>query len=124
VTYARHFVRDALLEWDLRDLVDDAELGAAELVANVVRHAGTDLALTIRVDRTVTISIEDGHPDLRRPIAGDGGFPAETGRGLHIVAALARDWGITAAATGKVVWFDLALPDRPASRRGSVSSRG
>lgn len=114
VTKARHFVRDALLEWDLEPLVEDAQLGTTELVANAVRHAGTDLILRVRVDGVVTIAIHDGHPELRRPVIADAGYLAENGRGLHIVAAISHDWGITTAANGKVVWFKLALPDRGA----------
>ena len=110
VTRARHFVRDVLLSWDLEALVDDAQLGTSELVANAIRHAGTDLALTVRVDGMVTIAIQDGQPELRRPVIADADFLAENGRGLHIVAAISQDWGITTAANGKVVWFSLALP--------------
>ena len=110
VTRARHFVRDVLLAWGLDPLVDDAQLGTSELVANAIRHAGTDLVLTIRVDGVVTIAIQDGQPELRRPVIADSDFLAENGRGLHIVAAIAQDWGITTAANGKVVWFNLALP--------------
>lgn len=111
VTRARHFVRDVLLGWDLEGLVEDAQLGTSELVANAIRHAGTDLVLTIRVDGVVTISIQDGQPELRRPVIADSDFLAENGRGLHIVAAIAHDWGITTAANGKVVWFNLSLPE-------------
>ncbi len=114
VTRARHFVRDVLLGWDLESLVEDAQLGTSELVANAVRHAGTDLVLTIRVDGLVTISIQDGQPELRRPVIADSDFLAENGRGLHIVAAIAHDWGITTAANGKVVWFNLSLPETSA----------
>lgn len=111
VTRARHFVRDVLLGWDLEALVEDAELGTSELVANAIRHAGTDLVLTIRVDALVTIAIQDGQPELRRPVIADADFLAENGRGLHIVAAICHDWGITTAANGKIVWFNLALPE-------------
>ena len=121
VTQARHFVRDVLLEWGLEALVDDAQLGTSELVANAVRHAGTDLTLTIRVDGLVTIAIQDGQPELRRPVVADSDFLAENGRGLHIVAAISHDWGITTAANGKVVWFNLAFPDR-AGRNADVLS--
>lgn len=110
VTQARHFVRDTLLAWDRPELVDDAQLGTSELVANAVRHAGTDLVLRISEDGPVTVAIQDGHPELRRPVATDAGFLAENGRGLHIVAAISQDWGITTAVGGKVVWFVLASP--------------
>jgi hypothetical protein len=37
-----------------------------------------------------------------------------SGRGLHIVSALASDWGSTNLTKGKEVWADLALiPVRP-----------
>jgi anti-sigma regulatory factor (Ser/Thr protein kinase) len=110
VTRARHFVRDVLVGWDLEAVVDDAQLGTSELVANAIRHAGTELVLTIRVDGVVRIAIQDGEPELRRPVIADSDFLAENGRGLHIVAAISQDWGITTAANGKVVWFNLALP--------------
>lgn len=110
VTRARHFVRDTLLGWDLPGLVEDAQLGTSELVANAIRHAGTDLLLTVSEDGPVTIAIQDGQPELRRPVAADADFLAENGRGLHIVAALSSDWGITTAVGGKIVWFALASP--------------
>ncbi len=112
VSRARHFVGDVLRGWNLDALVEDAELGTTELVANAVRHARTNLVLTIRVDGVVTIAIHDGQPELCRSVAADSDYMAENGRGVHIVSAIARDWGITTAANGKVVWFNLALPDR------------
>lgn len=111
VTLARHFVRDLLLGWDLPRLVEDAQLGTSELVANAVRHARTELILTVTAGDAVTIAIRDGDPQLRRPLAGDDDALAERGRGLHIVAAISSDWGITTATGGKIVWFVLALPD-------------
>jgi anti-sigma regulatory factor (Ser/Thr protein kinase) len=111
VRTARHFVRDALLEWDLAPLIEDAQLATSELVANAVRHAGTDLTLTISVDDVVTVAIRDGQPELRRPVPADGDYLAENGRGLHIVATIADDWGITTAVNGKIVWFVMARPD-------------
>lgn len=115
VSRGRHFVRDALLEWDLEALVEDAQLATSELVANAVRHAKTELTLTIRVDDVVTVAIRDGQPELRRPIPADSDYLAENGRGLHIVAAVADDWGITTAVNGKIVWFVMARPDASAS---------
>ncbi len=131
VTAARHFVRDLLLEWNLPRLVDDAQLGTSELVANAVRHAGTGLVLTVASGESVTIAIRDGDTQLRRPLAGEDDTLAESGRGLHIVAAISSDWGITTAPGGKTVWFSLALPDDASldadffsiERRGPSASR-
>ncbi|MBK3574013.1 ATP-binding protein, partial [Streptomyces sp. MBT65] len=36
----------------------------------------------------------------------------EHGRGLHVVGALAREWGASRTTGGKTVWFELALPRR------------
>ena len=33
---------------------------------------------------------------------------AESGRGLYLVAALARNWGWTPTANGKVTWAEIA----------------
>jgi anti-sigma regulatory factor (Ser/Thr protein kinase) len=109
---ARRFVRSVLAEWGLPELADDAELGTSELVANAVRYAGTDLTLVVRWDHLLTVAVRDGRPELCHPAAADPGALAEGGRGLQIVAAISRDWGVTAAGGGKVVWFALARPDR------------
>lgn len=112
VTRGRHFVRDVLLDWGLPRLVDDAQLCTSELVANAVRHARTDLVLSVGTRAgAVIISIEDGEPELRRPVPASSDALAEHGRGLHIVAAISSDWGVTTAAGGKVIWFSLRLPD-------------
>lgn len=115
VTIARHFTRDVLEEWGAPELVDDAQLGVSELVANAVRHARTPVALTIERGRGVRIAVRDRHPELRRPSFGSqvDAF-AENGRGLQLVAAIARDWGISARGDGKVVWFALDAPDASA----------
>ncbi len=112
VTIGRHFVRDTLLHWDLGRLVEDAELGVSELVANAVRYARTEVTLTICAGEHVTFSVVDRNPTLRRPVPRvPEDVLAESGRGLRIVAAVAHDWGIEAQAGGKSIWFTLPLPD-------------
>jgi anti-sigma regulatory factor (Ser/Thr protein kinase) len=115
VTIARHFVRDALLEWGLPQLADDAQLGVSELVANAVRHARTPVELTIQLDGGVRLAVRDRHPELRRPSFGvQVDAFAENGRGLQLVAGIAHDWGISARGDGKVIWFELSAPDASA----------
>lgn len=75
------------------------------------------------MDGVVAIAIQDGQPELRRPVIADAGYLAEHGRGLHTVAAICHDWGITTASNGKVVWFNLRLPDR-AGRDADILSLG
>ncbi|SCF82495.1 hypothetical protein GA0115255_107764 [Streptomyces sp. Ncost-T6T-2b] len=42
----------------------------------------------------------------------------ECGRGLHLIAAMACDWGSAQTATGKVVWCELSL--KPAGHEERV----
>src|SRR3954467_2222403 len=83
VTQGRHFVRNTLLDWDLARLVEDAELGASELIANAVRYARPEVPLTIWAGDEVTVVVTDRDPMLHRPIQHVGhDLLAESGRGL------------------------------------------
>ncbi|MEV5413042.1 SpoIIE family protein phosphatase [Thermopolyspora sp. NPDC052614] len=103
----RRLVRSTLAGWDLPDLVDTAELLACELVTNAVRHATRPIEVRLlRTDALLCEVTDDDHrlPALRHATAMD-----EGGRGLHLVSRLARRWGASRTATGKVVWFECAL---------------
>lgn len=115
VTTGRHFARDVVTEWDLEQLADDVQLGTSELVANAVRHAGTEVTLTLRRDELLTVEVRDGHPVLHQPFSPHLDLTAESGRGLQIVAAISDDWGIASVVDGKSIWFKLALPDQHSS---------
>ncbi len=96
----------------LADSVDEAVLVASELVGNAIRHAvaGEQGELDVRwgLDGDeVLISVGDhapGRPTLRRV-----GVDEPSGRGLAIVDALARDWGVDEDGDGKRVWARLAV---------------
>ncbi|GGU56030.1 hypothetical protein GCM10010211_21080 [Streptomyces albospinus] len=72
---------------------EDARLVVSELVTNAIRHGSG--AVKLRVEyrcRQVRIEVTDGSdtaPERRRAGADDVG-----GRGLSLVAALARRWGV------------------------------
>ena len=87
--------------------VADAELIVAELVTNALLHAGPPAVLRIRRDgRTVRIEVEDVARQM--PVSPPLNTEAMTGRGLSLVATLARGWGIEPGeAGGKVVWAEL-----------------
>jgi anti-sigma regulatory factor (Ser/Thr protein kinase) len=80
-----------------------------ELVTNAVTHGGWGITLEMRGSSSAVCSkvFDHGHalPVMvpRRPLA-------DSGRGLHLVAALASDWGVEPVADGKVVWFELRHP--------------
>jgi anti-sigma regulatory factor (Ser/Thr protein kinase) len=123
VTGTRRFLRSTLTGWQLADLVDDAAVVTAELVANAVTHAlrgpltpargsfgeAAWLAL-LRMDHAVVCAVADPSPAL--PAMHEPEPFAESGRGLRIVAELSETWGHEASpgpgAAGKTVWARLA----------------
>lgn len=123
---ARRFTVQQLDQWGVpygSDLSDTAAQVVAELAANAVTHGyvhGCDIVLGLHLapDR-LRIEVTDGRKDRQprlRP-ATDG----TSGRGLHLVTALASAWGTFDRALGKTVWAELLLA---ASAGNDVSHRG
>jgi anti-sigma regulatory factor (Ser/Thr protein kinase) len=109
---ARVFLSDACLDWGVPELYEDVALVATELVTNVVEHAASTSRLRIGLDhRGLWLEVRDYRPgDTARPrprvVGGHGG------RGLHVVAAVAHQWGVTDHSDGKTVWALVRLPPR------------
>lgn len=112
VRAARAAVRERLREWALDGLADIAALLVSELVTNALRHAtgpiGVRLVRPESTDGVLLVEVSDPLPDppcerVARP-------EDESGRGLQLVAHAARRWGTRPGATGKTVWFELAVP--------------
>jgi anti-sigma regulatory factor (Ser/Thr protein kinase) len=99
---ARLFVRRHVDELD-EDLRDSAELLASELVTNGVLHARSTMTLgVITGDASVLIAVRDNNgsaPSERLP-----SLSAESGRGISLVATIARQWGVAPEAGGKIIW--------------------
>ncbi|MEU0331756.1 SpoIIE family protein phosphatase [Streptomyces sp. NPDC006193] len=108
VARARRLVRERLLDWDLPQAVETAELLVSEVVTNAVRHAEGD-RIELRVVRTDALLFEvtDDEPALPAILAA--GPWDESGRGLRVVSRLAREWGASATGHRKTVWFEQAL---------------
>ncbi len=105
---ARRLARRALARWGLDELSDAVELLVSEVITNAVRYA--ERPISLRLLRTDVLRCEVGDdvpqlPRLRQARPSD-----EGGRGLYLVNRLARRWGATRLSTGKVVWFEMALP--------------
>jgi len=102
---SRILVRDFLARHDAEQLADASDLLISELVSNVVRHARSTVELNMHWDDdTLRVEVRDGSsilPAIVDLAGADGGY------GLRIVAALARDWGVTELGEGKAVWFTL-----------------
>ncbi|MEH0576819.1 MULTISPECIES: ATP-binding protein [Streptomyces] len=96
----------------LESMTDDVMLIVSELLTNALLHSGTtEISLSIAVDGgSLRIAVYDGMEGsaMSRP-ADDN---AESGRGLALVEALAREnggeWGTSDA--GATTWCCLALP--------------
>jgi anti-sigma regulatory factor (Ser/Thr protein kinase) len=121
---ARHWVRDHLAEIGRSDLVDSAEAGVSELVTNCILHAQTSIGLQMTGDNgRVIIEVYDAAPMVHKP-AGDPAVPdavdSTIGRGLRIVRAHAREWGVSTSAAGKAIWFQPAPTTEGADEAGAA----
>lgn len=103
-------------------VVQDAVLVLHELVANGVDHARTPMRFTARVcDGSVRIGVRDGSRVVGRPQPPD--VTAARGRGLQIVANVARRWGVRPHPAGKTTWAEVGPPtDAPAADLRVVGS--
>ncbi|MEJ8654694.1 ATP-binding protein [Streptomyces sp. MS1.AVA.3] len=105
---ARRLVKVALDVWHLVGLTDAAELIVTELVANAANHT-PQKAIRVIITRTgpqaVRVAVVDkSHKQPKRLQPG----PTEvTGRGLAIVEATSKQWGVDMLRWGKRVWADL-----------------
>lgn len=113
VPYLRRRARQALADWKLSEIADDAETVLAELATNAVQAtqeakratAAVAVYLALDLDRLYVL-VWDCCPD--RPVHGGvADDDAEAGRGLTIVAALSDRWGTVAIEGGKVVWAQI-----------------
>lgn len=91
-------------------LVDDALLVASELVTNAVRHGRPQVVLSVSpLPGGLRIAVGDEGDHVFAPAMTTPTVDRPTGRGLLIVAATARNWGVTPHADrpGKTVWAEL-----------------
>jgi hypothetical protein len=103
---ARRFVTQMLEGWDRSDLVGDAAVVVAELASNAVSHAHSDFTVGLsRLGSAVRLEVRDS--STVEPTSRESAAMAERGRGLQLIAAIARRWGYELVAGGKVVWAEL-----------------
>ncbi|MFJ5307463.1 ATP-binding protein [Streptomyces sp. NPDC088350] len=104
----RRITRDQLRSWDLVMLTDDATLVVSELVTNAVKH-GEGQPVRLKVLHSayeLRIEVTDGTSTPAR--LRSAGMADENGRGLLLVAAVAKEWGVS--TDGTMTWCSLAIP--------------
>ena len=106
---ARKLTTERCLEWGTPSLCSDLALVVTELVANAVRHAGTDITVRLlRLGDGVRVEVADGSSRPLRPRSAT--VADEGGRGLLLVDALSTRYGVEAERNGKLVWAEI-LPE-------------
>lgn len=78
----------------------------SEIVTNVVLHARTPFVVRVTGNSScIRVAVADGN--TQPVVVKTHGPTSPTGRGIHIVKALADRWGVDETAAGKTVWFEL-----------------
>jgi anti-sigma regulatory factor (Ser/Thr protein kinase) len=108
---ARSLVLVVCNRWHADEVCSDTELVVTELIANAVRHAGTEIVVRLaRLTslRGVRAEVTDHSTRPVRPR--QAGALSENGRGLFLVDTLSSRWGADATSEGKTVWAEI-IPD-------------
>jgi DNA-binding NarL/FixJ family response regulator len=108
---ARRFMEETLGRWSCADVLDTVNLLVSELVTNAVVHAGSEAEVSVVLTPTA-LRVEVGDRDEVAPVRREADDWETSGRGMALVEALARAWGVEARPGGKVIWFEVDRPDR------------
>ncbi|MGW4511183.1 ATP-binding protein [Streptomyces sp. NPDC004393] len=132
---ARHRMRDQLRTGGVAEsVIDDAVLILSELLSNACRHGRPlgdrlhgdgDVRAAWRVDVSgrLTVEVTDGGGPTR-PVPATPSVTAHGGRGLNIITALAKDWGVRDGVRGEVtVWVVVQNDVGAAHRRDDFATR-
>lgn len=131
---ARRLVSHRLNDWGhphTTPVNEALTLIAAELAANAVRHGhvpGRDFRVRLTLDEfTFRIEVTDPRTEELPPSTPPAlDIASESGRGLHLVSALADDWGVSRreGSPGKTVWAELRVrhQGRPLPHRAAPAS--
>ncbi|MFG2730746.1 ATP-binding protein [Streptomyces canus] len=113
VAEARDFVA-ALLEEEGSGPVEDAVLIVSELATNAVQHTrsgwygGWFRVVVGFGDDIVRIEVIDSGGDKEPLVRSVHSQEDEGGRGLLLIAACAKDWGVQDRPSGRCIWAELA----------------
>jgi len=122
ISAARAFTVRTCQRWGAADQADDVAAVVSELLANAVKHAMPERPAAVNgAARPIRLGLLDlgpcllcavADPSPQAPVTSEPDWLAESGRGLHVVASLASQWGFCVAPDmqGKVVWATFARP--------------
>jgi two-component sensor histidine kinase len=103
---AREFTRETLDAWRI-PMAYEVLLVVNEMVTNAVIHTTGPVSLVLDLrDGTIRVAVSDD--SSARPVK-HVSDPPQSGRGLILVAAMSRDWGVREHDGGKLVWADVAI---------------
>lgn len=88
----------------------DAELVASELVTNVIRHAQTELVVSLEIiaDK-LRIEVIDGSAIVPAVRDQSTDLDGTGGAGLRLVETASERWGADQRPNGKVVWAEILI---------------
>ncbi|MFI6016129.1 ATP-binding protein [Streptomyces sp. NPDC051287] len=96
--------------WGLPAVTDEAALLVTELATNVFKHVGEGVSATLILEwRGERLRVEVHDKSRVVPTLRSAECDAECGRGLHLLTALAADWGTVLTSVGKGVWCEIPL---------------
>ncbi|WP_405948262.1 ATP-binding protein [Streptomyces prunicolor] len=118
VRLLRRAVVRQLGQWGMPVAADEVELLVTELATNVVKHVGEGVSATLILEwRGERLRLEVHDKSQVMPSIKSPDCDQECGRGLHLLAALAVDWGTVLTAVGKAVWCEISIGTGGACRR-------
>ncbi|MEH0556027.1 ATP-binding protein [Streptomyces sp. B21-101] len=108
-TYARRVLAEVVPPLG-PERVDEVCLIVSELVTNAYRYGSEpDDAVLVAVEAGPNgVRVEVHDPRRRPPHVRNESDERARGRGLHIVEALSRRWGVDPRPFGKIVWVEVA----------------
>ncbi|MEV5083805.1 ATP-binding protein [Streptomyces sp. NPDC056159] len=107
-----------LHQWGVPTAGEETALVVTELATNVIKHVGEGASATLILEwsrERLRVEMHDKSRVL--PSVHHADCDAECGRGLHMVTAMAVNWGTVVTALGKAVWCDIALGAESDCRR-------
>ncbi|MFF7985376.1 ATP-binding protein [Streptomyces sp. NPDC007901] len=105
-------------QWGLPAAADEVGLLVAELATNVLKHVGEGASAILILEWSGERLRVEVHDKSRMvPVLKSAKCEEECGRGLHLLATFAVDWGTVLTAAGKAVWCEIPLSAGRGCRR-------